>query len=380
MGENQGHHFVDYVRIHVKAGDGGEGCIAFLRSKGEPFGGPAGGDGGRGGSVFLEAEKEMVTLLDFKSRPSWVARRGQHGMGKNMSGRSGEDIVLKVPLGTTVTNAETGEELGDLTEPGQRMCIARGGDGGRGNQHFATPTNKAPRKAEAGWPGDERHLLLELKVIADAGFVGLPNAGKSTLLAAMTSAHPRIAPYPFTTLAPNLGVYTASDFQTRITLADIPGLIEGAHSGQGLGDRFLRHIERTKVLVHLVAPEGGESPDGEPVAADGDPQSLLYAHDLVMEELRQYSDSLLEKPRIVCLNKVDLLTGEELAGVRAAFQERDIELHLLSGADGTGVAELMTMIERAVLLVDDRRGEAGRPDPPVDPDWAYRHPGLEDPR
>lgn len=300
-------------------------------------------------------------------------------MGKNMTGRSGEDIVLKVPLGTTVTDEQTGEELGDLTEPGQRMRIARGGDGGRGNQHFATPTNKAPRKAEAGWPGEERHLALELKIIADAGFVGLPNAGKSTLLAAMTSAHPKIAPYPFTTLAPNLGVYMASDCQTRITLADIPGLIEGAHSGQGLGDRFLRHIERTKVLVHLVAPEGGESPDGEPVAVDSDPESLLYAHDLVAEELRQYSAALLRKPKIVCLNKVDLLSEEERAAIAGAFRGRGIEPHFLSGASGAGVDDLKAMIERQVLLLDQEEETAAEA-PPVDPEWAYRHPGEEDPR
>ncbi|MCC5875505.1 MAG: GTPase ObgE [Candidatus Sumerlaeia bacterium] len=371
----QGHHFVDFVRIHVKAGDGGEGCIAFLRDKGKPFGGPSGGDGGRGGSVWLEADPEMVTLLDFKARPSWVAQRGQHGMGKNMSGRSGEDITLKVPLGTTVIDAESGEEVGDITKPGQRLRIARGGDGGRGNQHFATPTNKAPRKAEAGWPGEERHLQLELKIIADAGFVGLPNAGKSTLLAALTSAHPKIAPYPFTTISPNLGVFLASDYQTRITLADIPGLIEGAHTGQGLGDRFLRHIERTRLLVHLVAPESGETSEGDMTTADADPEALLYAHDLVNEELVQYSDKLRKKERIVCLSKADLLTEEERAAAVEAFAEHGIKLHVLSAPEGIGLDGLKQMIEDTVLLrLDEEMAmEESRLESPPN-DFAYEDP------
>lgn len=373
----QGHHFVDFVRIHVKAGDGGEGCIAFLREKGKPFGGPSGGDGGRGGSVWLEADPEMVTLLDFKTRPSWVAQRGQHGMGKNMSGRSGEDITLKVPLGTTVIDAETGEELGDLTASGQRMRIAKGGDGGRGNQHFATPTNKAPRKAEAGWPGEERHLQLELKIIADAGFVGLPNAGKSTLLAALTSAHPKIAPYPFTTISPNLGVFLASDFQTRITLADIPGLIEGAHTGQGLGDRFLRHIERTRLLVHLVAPESGETAEGDITTADADPEALLYAYELVSEELVQYSEKLRVKDRLVCLSKADLLTEEERAAAVEAFAGRGIKLHVLSAPEGIGLEELKAMIEKSVLVMEDDGAGQDESEPgQVDNEFAYEDPRL----
>lgn len=376
MSEQQGHHFVDYVRIHVKAGDGGEGCIAFLREKGKPFGGPSGGDGGRGGSVWLEADPEMTTLLDFKLRPSWIAKRGQHGMGKNMSGKSGEDITLKVPLGTTVVDAESGQEIGDITRPGERLCIARGGDGGRGNQHFATPTNKAPRKAEAGWPGEERHLHLELKIIADAGLVGLPNAGKSTLLAALTSAHPKIAPYPFTTLSPNLGVFLASDFQTRITLADIPGLIEGAHTGQGLGDRFLRHIERTRLLVHLVAPEGGETAGGELTTADSDPEALLYAYDLVSEELNQYSELLQRKKRLVCLSKADLLTGEEREAAVRAFADRDIHLHILSAPEGTGLEELKALIEEIVLVMEESVESGELPPGDADNQFAYEDPRL----
>ncbi len=352
MSDGNKHHFVDYVRIHIKAGDGGVGCISFLREKGKPFGGPSGGDGGRGGHVYLEANAEMTTLLDFKLRPSWVAGRGDHGQGKQMSGRGADDIVLKVPLGTSIVDQETGEEIGDLTIPGERLMVARGGDGGRGNQHFASATMKAPRKAEAGWPGQERHLVLELKVIADAGLVGLPNAGKSTLLAAITSANPKIAPYPFTTLSPNLGVCLASDFQTRITVADIPGLIEGAHTGAGLGDRFLRHIMRTRVLVHLVGPESGETAEGEMTLVNADPEALLYAYDLVCAELSQYNPLLPKKPTIVCLSKIDLMTGEEVAAIIAAFAARRIEILPISARDGvnsTQLEDLKMRLEKIVL-------------------------------
>ncbi|CAN5483245.1 GTPase ObgE [soil metagenome] len=355
-------NFVDYVRVHVKAGDGGQGCISFLREKGKPFGGPSGGDGGRGGSIWLEADEEMTTLLDFKMRPSWVANRGQHGMGKQCSGKSGEDLTLKVPLGTAVIDQKTLETIGDLTKHGERLMIARGGDGGRGNQHFHTATNKAPRKAEAGWPGDEKHLALELKVIADAGLVGLPNAGKSTMLSRITSANPKIAPYPFTTLSPNLGVFLAADFETRITVADIPGLIEGAHTGAGLGDRFLRHIERTKVLVHLIAPEAGETTEGVLTIADIDPEALLYAYDLVEAELTQYSELLRHKPRIVCLTKIDLMTDEELQIAVDAFRGRNIDVLAVSSHDGRNVEELKTRVEKLVLA--EREAEVDLTPPP----------------
>lgn len=348
-------HFVDYVRIHVKAGDGGDGAVNFLREKYVPRGGPAGGDGGRGGSILLEADPEMVTLLDFKMRHRFVADRGQHGGSKNMSGRSGKDLVLKVPLGTSVMDFDTKEEVGDLTEAGQRLIIAKGGDGGLGNQHFATPTNKAPRKATPGTPGEERNLVLELKIIADVGLVGLPNAGKSTLLAHVTSANPKIAPYPFTTLSPNLGVFLASDFQNRITLADIPGLIEGAHSGAGLGDRFLRHIERTKVLVHLVAPEAGETPEGTPTTAAADPETLIYSYDLVESELAQYSEALMQKPRLVCLTKIDLLTEETIERAKEAFAAKGIDLLPISALKEEHLDELKRRIEEIVLA--QRAGE-----------------------
>jgi GTP-binding protein len=342
-------HFVDYVRIHVIAGDGGDGVVRFHREKYVEFGGPSGGDGGRGGSVILQADEEMTTLLDFKMRTLFAAEKGKDGGSNKMSGRGGKDLLLKVPLGTSVLDLDSGEELGDLTKPGQQLVIAKGGDGGLGNQHFATPTNKAPRKAIPGTEGEERNVVLELKVIADAGLVGLPNAGKSTLLAHLTSAHPKIAPYPFTTLSPNLGVFLAGDFQSRITLADIPGLIEGAHAGAGLGDRFLRHIERTKVLVHLVGPEAGETAEGEMTAANADPEALLYAYDLVESELRQYSRKLIEKHRIVCLTKIDLLTGEQVEEAVAAFRQRGVDVIPISALKEEHLDELRRRIEEVVL-------------------------------
>ncbi len=345
-----GHFFVDHVQLHLTAGDGGDGCIAFLRLKGQPLAGPAGGDGGRGGSIFLEAEREMVTLVDLRSRPHVKARRGENGGNKNCSGHSGEDITIKVPLGTVAVDADTGEEIGDLTEHGQRLLVARGGDGGQGNQHFATATNKAPRKAHPGWPGQQRNLILELKIIADVGFVGLPNAGKSTLLAALTDAHPKIAPYPFTTLSPNLGVFVASDYHRRITLADIPGLIEGAHTGAGLGTRFLRHIERTRILVHLVSPEGGADETGEATIADASPETLIYAYELVRNELSSYSDILLSKPYVVCLNKVDLLTEEEIQEIVAAFEKKfNMRPFVISAREDVGLDALRAKIEEHVL-------------------------------
>ncbi len=351
--------FVDYVKIHVKAGDGGDGAVAFLREKFVPFGGPAGGDGGRGGSVILRAEEELMTLLDLKMRTNWVAERGQNGGKKNMSGRSGKDVTLKVPLGTQVLDADTGEEIGDLTTPGQLLVVAAGGGGGKGNQHFATPTNRAPRKAYPGTEGEERNIILELKVIAEAGLVGLPNAGKSTLLAAITSANPKIGAYPFTTLSPNLGVFMNQEFERRITVADIPGLIEGAHSGHGLGDRFLRHIERTKVLLHLIGPESGETPEGEITLANADAESLLYAYELVTRELEQYSASLLDKPKLVCLTKIDLISDEQQQEIIDAFAEKGIDLFLLSAEDGRGLAELKLKIEELVVQqeVDENTDE-----------------------
>ena len=263
--------FVDYLKIHVKAGNGGHGSISFLREAMLPRGGPAGGDGGRGGDIVFEADAKLGTLLDLRYHRNLEAGNGGNGGNKNCHGADGKDVVIRVPLGTTVTDGDTEEFLADLTEPGQRWIAAKGGRGGFGNAHFATPGNKTPRFAQDGSPGEEHHLILELKLIAAVGLIGLPNAGKSTLLSKLTSAKPKIAPYPFTTLSPNLGVIEYFDL-FHLTLADIPGLIEGASHGAGLGTRFLRHIERTSILAHLVGDEEGIF----------DPDDMLYKYDLVL--------------------------------------------------------------------------------------------------
>lgn len=327
--------FVDYAKISLHAGDGGDGCVSFRREKYVPRGGPDGGDGGKGGDIFLVADAHMTTLLDVKYKSHYTTKRGQHGRGSNCTGSNAEDLDIHVPLGTIVSTSD-GEFLIDLTTPGQRFLAAKGGWPGRGNQHYATPTNKAPRRFTYGGDGEEKTLMLELKVIADIGFVGLPNAGKSTLLSKLTAATPKIASYPFTTVHPNLGVMEFAD-QRRCTLADIPGLIEGAHKGTGLGDRFLRHIERTRALLHLVAAE-----DTEPHA---DFDRLWYAYELVNEELKAYSQELLRKPQVVILTKVDLLEPADVETVKAEFAKRDIALLAVSAETGEGMPELMLAID-----------------------------------
>jgi len=281
--------FYDETDITVKAGDGGDGCIAFRREKYVPFGGPAGGDGGKGGDVLLTVDPHLNTLYRFSKRRHFKAESGQHGRGKNQHGAAGAGIRIPVPPGTVVYDADTEELLGDLTEPGEELTVAQGGRGGRGNARFATSTNQAPRIAEHGEPGQERNLHLELKLLADVGVVGMPNAGKSTLLAAVTAARPKIAPYPFTTLQPNLGVVVLDD-RTEFVLADIPGLIEGASEGKGLGHEFLRHIERTRVLIHLL--------DG----LSADPLADFAA---INQELAAFGHGLAEKPQLIALNKLD---------------------------------------------------------------------------
>ena len=283
--------FVDRVKIYVKAGDGGPGCVSFRREKYVPRGGPDGGDGGDGGDVILLADPQLLTLYDFYHQVHFRAENGRPGQGKKMKGRDGEDLILRVPVGTVVMDAETGEVLGDLTEPYQTLVVARGGKGGRGNAHFATPTRQAPRFAEPGKPGEERWLILELKLIADVGLVGLPNAGKSTLLSRISAARPKIADYPFTTLEPNLGVVKLPEGETFV-VADLPGLIEGAHKGVGLGHEFLRHIERTKVLLFVL------SVDREDLYAD---------YQTLRKELELYNPALLQKDHLIAINKVDLL-------------------------------------------------------------------------
>ena len=315
--------FVDYAVLHVVAGTGGSGAEAFRREMGVPFGGPSGGDGGRGGSVLLRADRQLATLLDYRYQQQYRAERGQHGQGKNRTGSDGEDLVLRVPVGTVVLEADSGERIGELLEDGDTLVVARGGRGGRGNAAFATSTNQAPRRWEPGEEGQERRITLELKLIADVGLVGQPNAGKSTLLAAVSAATPKIADYPFTTLAPNLGVVSPGEHRSFV-MADIPGIIEGAHEGRGLGLRFLRHIERTRTLAVMIPVD---SPD---------PQAE-YA--LLLDELASYSPELAEKPHCLVLTKADLLgpddTPPELDAPTAWGR------YLVSAATRRGLTELV---------------------------------------
>ena len=294
--------FVDYAVIHVYGGTGGSGAEAFRREKGVPRGGPSGGDGGRGGDVILRADRQLTTLLDYRYQQHYRAERGQHGQGKNRTGRDGANLILRVPPGTVVRDADTGEFLGELVEHGQELVVARGGRGGRGNAAFATPTNRAPRQWEPGEEGEERRIVLELKLIADVGLVGRPNAGKSTFLAAVSAARPKIADYPFTTLTPNLGVVELPDSRSYV-VADIPGIIEGAHQGKGLGLRFLRHIERTRTLAFLI-PVDSEDAQAE--------------YSMLRQELAAYSRELASRPHCVVLTKADLLApGQDPPRVEA---------------------------------------------------------------
>ncbi|MEO7068723.1 MAG: Obg family GTPase CgtA [Rhodanobacter sp.] len=290
--------FVDEANINVKAGDGGNGCISFRREKFIPFGGPDGGDGGFGGSIWLESDEGLNTLVDFRHRRNFKARRGQNGMGSQMYGKGGEDTVIRVPVGTMITNVNTDEVIGDLTGHGQRLLVAQGGKGGLGNIHFKTSVNRAPRKATPGTPGDERELKLELRLLADVGLLGFPNAGKSTFIRAVSAATPRVADYPFTTLHPNLGVVSLGVDQSFV-IADIPGLIEGAAEGAGLGIQFLRHVARTSLLLHLV--------DLAPMD-DTDVAGQVRA---IEQELEKFNPELLERPRWLVLNKADLLPEDE---------------------------------------------------------------------
>jgi GTP-binding protein len=334
--------FIDYLQVHVKAGDGGSGRINFRREKFVPRGGPDGGDGGRGGNVIFEVDPKLGTLLDLKYHANLEAKRGEDGGTNNCFGADGQSIMVRVPLGTVVSD-EDGHQLADLTEPGQRWIAAKGGMGGLGNSHFATPTNKTPRYAQPGTEGQERILILELKLLADVGLVGLPNAGKSTLLSKLTAATPKIAPYPFTTLSPNLGVMEFEDL-THMTLADIPGLIEGASRGVGLGDRFLRHIERTKVLAHLVGDEQGLF----------DPEDMLYKYDLVCQELAAYSSLLARKRQLVIVTKTDLADPDDVAKTLAAFRERGIEPLTISSLSGDGLDTLRQALRELVEAEEER--------------------------
>ena len=318
--------FLDRVEILVASGRGGDGCVSFRREKFVPKGGPDGGDGGNGGNVILRVDEGLNTLIDLTGRAVFAAKNGKPGQGKTKKGAKGDDLVIAVPPGTIVKDAETLRTLRDLTKPGVELIVVEGGRGGRGNKRFSSPTNRTPREAEDGQPSEERKLRLELKLIADIGLIGLPNAGKSTLLSRISAAHPKIADYPFTTTRPQLGIVATSDFQ-RFVVADIPGLIEGAHEGAGLGDEFLRHIERTRVLAHLIdiAPLAGPSP--------------REAYDMIRREMALYSPALVEKPEIVVANKMDLTDAEEhLAQLR---DEIEVEVIPISAVTGKGVPGLV---------------------------------------
>ena len=324
--------FLDQQKIYIKSGDGGAGCVGFRREKYLEFGGPDGGDGGRGGSVVIECVENLNTLIDFRYQQHFKARRGGHGQGRNKNGKAAEDIILKVPVGTQIFEEDNEYLLGDLMKPGQRMVLAKGGDGGRGNAHFKTSTNQAPRRAEDGWSGEEFWLWLQLKLIADAGLIGLPNAGKSTFLASVTRARPKIADYPFTTLYPNLGVGYVDG--NEIVLADIPGLIEGAHEGAGLGDRFLGHVERCGVLLHLV---------------DGTADDIIKSYMTIRRELEEYGDILSSKSEIVALNKIDALTSELIKEKQLALSEVSRQdVVTISGISGMGIKHALRDVFRSV--------------------------------
>ncbi len=332
--------FIDECRIFVRGGDGGNGCRSFRREKFVPRGGPDGGNGGRGGSVIFRAQAQLSTLLDAHYRKHHRAQRGAHGQGARKNGRGGEDTIVDLPLGTLVRDEESGELLCELLTDGQIWVAARGGPGGRGNACFATPTDRAPVHFEPGKPGKERWLQLELKVLADVGLLGFPNAGKSTLVSRVSAARPKVASYPFTTLQPNLGMVERGD--ARFVIADIPGLIPGAHQGAGLGDRFLRHVERTHILVHLLDPE--------PVLSGADPaRSPAADHAALRHELCAYAAELAERPEIVCLTKADLVPDpEDRKLVAEELRARGLEPRWISSATGEGIDALLGELARAV--------------------------------
>ncbi|MET0922492.1 MAG: GTPase ObgE, partial [Xanthobacteraceae bacterium] len=330
--------FLDEAKVYIRSGDGGNGCVSFRREKFIEFGGPNGGDGGKGGDVVAQAVDGLNTLIDYRYQQHFKAKNGRAGMGKDRHGASGDDVVMKVPAGTQIYEEDGETLLADLTDVGQRVVLARGGNGGFGNTHFKSSTNRAPRHANPGQPGEERTIRLRLKLIADAGIVGLPNAGKSTLLAAVSAAKPKIADYPFTTLHPQLGVVESDG--REFVLADIPGLIEGAHEGAGLGDRFLGHVERCRVLLHLV---------------DGTGEHAGEAYKTVRAELDAYGEGLADKPEIVALNKADALTPEQLKQQTARLKRAAKRTPLvISAATGAGVPEAM----RALLAVIDEERHA----------------------
>jgi len=339
--------FVDEAKIRIAAGDGGNGCMAFRREKFVPRGGPSGGDGGRGGDVVMEASEKHNTLVHFRFNPEYKAQRGRHGEGSNCTGARGEDVVLKVPVGTLVYDEDTGELVHDFSQPNEKIIIARGGRGGRGNQHFATSTHQAPREHEPGRPGEQRNLRLELKLLADVGLVGYPNVGKSTLISRISAARPKIADYPFTTLQPNLGVVALGEMPNIVSyvVADIPGLIEGASDGAGLGMRFLRHVERTRLLVHLI--------DVSDASGRPDP---VQDFEVIMHELANFGAGLETKPMIVVASKVDVANPEKLEKLKKYTAKKRLRLYEISAVTGKGIPELQWAMANFVQQV--REAEA----------------------
>jgi GTPase len=331
--------FIDEAIIRVKAGDGGNGCVAFRREKFVPRGGPSGGDGGKGGDVIMESSERHNTLVHFRFNPEHKAQRGRHGEGSNKTGREGEDVVLKVPVGTILYDNDTGERVHDFSTPDETIIIARGGRGGRGNAQFATSTHQAPRECEPGRPGEERAYRLELKLLADVALVGFPNVGKSTLISRISAARPKIADYPFTTLQPNLGVVAVGEEPEvrSFVVADIPGLIEGAHTGAGLGTQFLRHIERTRLLVHLVDVSDGT---GRP-----DPVKDV---DVIMGELASFGAGLEKKPMIMAASKIDVANKDKLTNLKRYCKKQRLQLLPISAVTGKGIEELKYAIAEKV--------------------------------
>ncbi|MDX5364799.1 MAG: GTPase ObgE [Alphaproteobacteria bacterium] len=342
--------FLDQAKIHIRSGNGGAGCVSFRREKFIEFGGPDGGDGGRGGDVIAECVEGLNTLIDYRFQQHFKAKTGMHGMGKNRSGANGADMILKVPVGTQIFEEDEETLIADMTEVGQKIVLAKGGNGGFGNAYFKSSTNQAPRRANPGLEGEEKTIVLRLKLIADAGLVGLPNAGKSTFLAAVSAAKPKIADYPFTTLTPGLGVVSV-DTRTFV-LADIPGLIEGAHEGAGLGDRFLGHLERCRILIHLI---------------DGTSDDVADAYHVIRGEIEAYGAGLEEKPEILCLNKADALTPEEREEKTAILEEESgAKVFVISGVSGEGIQNVLRL---AADEIGARRAEERAEEAEQDEGW-----------
>ena len=346
--------FLDQAKIYLKSGDGGKGCISFRHEKYIEFGGPNGGDGGKGGSIFFVAVENLNTLIDFRYRQHFKAQNGQNGMGSEMTGSKGEDLIIKVPVGTEIV-AEDGETvIADMVEPNQTFMIAKGGDGGRGNVRFKTSTNQAPRYAEPGWPGIEMWVWLRLKIIADVGLIGLPNAGKSTFLTAVTRARPKIADYPFTTLHPNLGVAWVNE--KELVLADIPGLIEGAHDGIGLGDRFLKHVERCSAFLHVI---------------DATSEDVVKDYEVIRNELDLYEKNLSLKPEVIALNKIDSLSEEEVTKkVQALSQVTKSPIYQISAVAGTNTLPCLRDIAQFVPSRHKKEEEPNETAPVISKPWS----------